>query len=284
MSDQSLEPKIATDKSADGAPLACWWVAIGDKVDGPHTPAFILELIEKNRLSGDTMTCLVGQTEWRPLYSRPEFAGKFPPRLATSTPVEQSAPPRAAAPSAIARFFRWITNPELPHIANAICVYCLFVYPLFTLLLWLSLFWGTGYTSDLPAGSPILGYAVLLDFLSFLADCGKLSLIVLGGFHLSRLRRVGPILVIIGFGVELGWNLISGSLAFVWAALVTLGHLPAEEVVIATTTGSGGFSIFFFVCLLLIALAFTVFEIASIVWLCYRRDSLPLKSVDKAVK
>ena len=62
-----------------------------DQKHGPVDEAKIREWIAEGRANGQSMTCKVGDTEWRQLSEYPEFASEF----GSSTP----APPPLAVPS-----------------------------------------------------------------------------------------------------------------------------------------------------------------------------------------
>lgn len=63
-----------------------WWLLIDGRPEGPHGQAYILACLNAAQLRGDTLACLDGGQDWRPLSSWPQFAA-FPPPLPAPPPA-----------------------------------------------------------------------------------------------------------------------------------------------------------------------------------------------------
>ena len=72
-----------------------WWLLIDGRPEGPHSQAYILACLNAAQLRGDTLACLDGGQDWKPLSTWPQFAA-FPPPL----PVPPPAPIIVTQPAA----------------------------------------------------------------------------------------------------------------------------------------------------------------------------------------
>lgn len=244
-----------------------WWIATGDKPEGPHTRSYIEMLLRSGRIVSTNLACPVDGEEWKPLCEWPELSDL------AAVSGSQNAPPPLPVPTVLPRHIGLLTNPRLPRMANWICIYCIAVYPVLNLLSCIETF-AYGTASDFQYDSPATGFAVTYDAIMLVLYLGTAIAIVIGGLHLRRLRRVGATVIKAFFIVDFASIVIELLTATLWSALaaVVASPLPAEEEL----TALGG--VLVLVCLLIVALfvAVLVFQIIAFIWLLRHEHELPL--------
>ncbi len=61
-----------------------WWIGVNGSAQGPFGSAYIAAVLLTNRIPRETLVCVTGTEEWRPLIQWPEFSRYFddlPPSL-----------------------------------------------------------------------------------------------------------------------------------------------------------------------------------------------------------
>ena len=111
MTDSISQPSGPSDSTSNKQ----WWLAIQGVADGPHSVAYITASLRTKTFAPETLACLVGAQEWKPLADWPDFGHKPAPQPPPIPP--QSSPGTVSGNPFI--------DPSLPSMANWICVYCL---------------------------------------------------------------------------------------------------------------------------------------------------------------
>jgi hypothetical protein len=257
----------------EGETMPRWWLVHGDQPEGPHSGSYIAVLVKEGQVAANTLVCKVGTAQWTTLSDCDELVqivetqnpGSLPPQLPASARVTQFSS------GLLSRF----TNPALPRFANLICVYCLLVIPSLLLIDLLTTFGGFSSAAELVDGSPLLGWAIVCDFVVFVGSAAVAVTLFIGGYLLRRLRKTG-VTVVIG-GIVLGncWLLVVLLSVVHWESLVLMAEQgkPASD-----DFGPGAFfGLMFLLLLMLVYLACFVFELVALVWLVKKGHSLPLE-------
>jgi hypothetical protein len=258
-------------KAADRAGSK-WWVAIGDKPEGPHSEAYVALLLGNGSIGPTTLVCRLGEKEWRTVMDVQELVavaqtqspGSLPPGLPTTISV----------PQRFGGFLSRFTNPELPRFANWICVYCIVVVPVFVAVGFLFMIGGLNTGSDLRHDSPLIVYAVFYDVLTLIVDVSLAVVVVIGGLLMRNLRQKGTTLIKAGLALSLAWLAIEILAQIQWSALVALGDQAAP--VSEEFTAGEGIILLLSLPFLLVFVAILVFEVIALVWLFKNEHLLPL--------
>lgn len=239
-----------------------WWLSTEGKAEGPFTESYILAGLKTDTIPPDAHACPVGGQEWKSVAVWPAFADAIVPTAFASPPVP---PPRSGAGSNDPM----LTNPQLPQMANWICVYTILVSPVLWLLSNMScVFTGSTFDPD----SDLFGFEVVMLGLEAIATLAITVTLFIGGLRLKCLKASGLKLIKIALWADLALIplaiLLFLPLVFVadkrdWAESTT-----AQDLI--------GFAVF---CGGLIVFAF---EILSLVWLYRNGNALPLTDSKQA--
>lgn len=247
-----------------------WWLATGDKPEGPFKEASVLERLRAGQLSAAALACPVGGQEWRPLAEWAEFmAGKA--TLWQVTPAAFQPTPDQSACAESAPFH----GVQLPWMARAICHYCIFIYPAFVVFGLLATVFTGGSASELPSESPIVFYAVVYDVFTWLVDAGLAVATAIGGLQVRRLKKVGVTVVKVTFIISFAWAAIEVLSTVFWGVVVSMNGQP-EVTDAVMGWGDVSFALFVLLFTGLVAAAF-VFQIVAFIWLIRHQRELPLK-------
>lgn len=229
-----------------------WWLSTGGEPEGPHSESYILVSLKTGKIPESALVCPIGGREWRPLSEWPELTGHG---QGPATPAPQAPLP---SPGSL------LTNPELPTMANWICVYALLVSP----LLWCTsnlscCFTGTGFQPE----SDLYGFEILLMFFAATISLAATVVLFLGGLRMRSLKTSGATMIKIGLWASLA------SVPVVIVFYVVL-LVAADEHDFAESTTSQDIISFFCLSLGLVVYAFEIF---TLVWLYRFGNHLPLK-------
>ncbi|HET6323613.1 MAG TPA: hypothetical protein VFG04_02840 [Planctomycetaceae bacterium] len=236
MSNAALESTGPSDSAAEKQ----WWLARQGVADGPHSCAYITASLRTKTLAPETLACLVGAQEWKPLTDWPDFG---------YTPAPQPPPiPPQSRPATISG--NPFTNPALPSMANWLCVYCLLWRPVVSVF-------GLLNTFDAPASWFVVPSTSIFLTTSFL----------IGGVLLRNGRRHGATIVKVTLWVALGLTLFFILVVFAVAAAnqanasgTAAPSTPAVQSAAESLMG-------------LLWLFEIVFQIVAVIWL-HRNDGL----------
>ncbi len=257
-------------QTTDTDALAQWWLEIEGKPDGPHTEAYVLTLLENGRIETTSLACPAGGNQWKPLHEWPEFSEVI------AGLGRDAAPPPLPASLATARREGLLTNPRLPRMANWICIYCIAVYPLLTVVNCLFSF-ACSTASDFPNDSPAVWSAVTYDAIVILIDIGIAVAVVMGGVYLRRLCRIGATIIKVSFIVDFSCMAIGLLTATLWSALAAVVTSPVSTEEELTDSSA----ILLVLCglpLVLAMIAVLIFQIVAFIWLLRHERELPLVS------
>lgn len=157
------------------------------------------------------------------------------------------------------------TNPQLPPMANWICIYAIAVSP----ALWL-----IGTMAGLMAGpsfhedSNLFGAEILLLLLETAVSLAITVVLFLGGIWLRSLRRSGPILLKVGLWAGFGWLAL-------YLLIFTFMCVVAEESDWAKPTTGAEIVSFLVLC---VAVFLLTFDVIVLVWLHRFGNTLPLRN------
>lgn len=241
-----------------------WWIALGDKPDGPHSAAYIGVLLSKGRVQPSTLVCKVGDSDWASLQDCRELRELLQDQSPRSGPPPM---PPILATSDQANVASWLTNPKLPPFANAICVYCILVAPALFVVFNVLLLPGSTYSSQLIEGSLLQDDALLLDMVGWITEAAAVTLLFLGGIALRGLRAKGVSMVKAGIILHLSVTAAWVAIGAVWNSLVLMSEQNQyQEGTGATDAG--------YALLGLLALGLFVFYVVALVWLYRCGDAL----------
>jgi len=230
-----------------------WWLVVGGVAQGPHPAEAINCLLLAGTITRQTLACRAGTQVWRPLADWPELQDP-------SLPAPPPLPPPLPGASSNSHP---LTNPRLPTMANAICVYGLLARPVIC---------GIGLLAALLGGRVT---ATAEDMISFLVMVGfSLSittLLFVGGLRLRDLRAGGSTMI----RTAIWFSLAGTALAIFVILLVALASTPvspdAQQAAASAPPAETMGSLFF----LLVWLLELGFQIAALVWLSRYGRTLP---------
>jgi hypothetical protein len=192
--------------------------------------------------------------------------------------IASPRPPRLPAmPPPIPGWFagrrRWLTRPQFPWMANAICVYAFVIAPL---ILFCGLLITAHSVGDIAALYPPASRLALylVTGLQCVKDLAVLMLLVVGARLLLNLQRSGAALVKLAIWLRYGVGLIFACVSIVASSVATRGINP-ERLIASWQNLSAAYTAFatlFF----LFGLAASAFEVAALVWLYRHGARLPL--------
>lgn len=238
-----------------------WWILENGKASGPYSHGFV-SLRLKNGLSTQTPACRLGAAEWHSLSDWTEFqrdAESIPPPL----------PPSGFSQFAVSLQQNDFGVPgiALPPMAQAICVYGLFVSPCL---------WAVGHLSCLVTpptfveDSPFFTGELLLQIVSLVVGLVSLVLMLAGAVQLRGLKRQGLHLTLGGLIVDTAWlflSLVFFLCLFAAAAQESESHIRPDD----------GSSSIASLILFVLALGCGLFELSALIWLLMNGRDLPLK-------
>jgi hypothetical protein len=255
-------------------PMTKWWVVLNDgNPNGPHSAAYVAMMLGAGRCKPTTLVCQVGNTEWQAVKDVPELVAVAEAQSPGSLPPP--VPASKGTSERIRGFFGRFTNPELPWFANWICIFCILIAPGLFVAGTLATV-GIGSTASyLRHESPLIGWAVTYDVLTFIADTGVTLVLVLGGIMLCRLYRSGLSLVRTGIVLNLSWGVVSLICYVLWQAIVAVGD---QALPVSDEFSVGEMLLMpFFLVLLVGGIASIVFQVVALVWLFQNEIRLPLQ-------
>jgi hypothetical protein len=232
---------MSTTPETEPAQEKKWWLAIGGVAQGPYTAAYINVSLRTKTLVPEISACLVGTQEWRPITSWAEFG---------MSPVPPPVPPSLKSSASQNPFI----DPDLPSMANWLCIYCLGWRPLmsvFALLTWTS--------------SPVI--VLISPPTSLLATAA----FVTGGIYLRKHRKRGLTIIKVTIWAVLA---LTGLFILSFAALFFLAILAgsaASEPGAQSHSGAGEAG----ALMPLFWLLEVGFQIPALQWLQRNNHSLP---------
>lgn len=240
-------------KSSTGSDFR-WWVVKNNIPEGPFSEAYIVAAFKGGAILAETLVCPVGENQWKQLCECPPFAELV--SMTTSAAKPLIPPVRSVARRG--RFMGLFTNPRLPRMANWICVYCLVVNPVLTIL---TLPLDFSDTMSVETTSPAFGLAFLWDLLCFLMSIALVVVLICGGLKLKKMKPSGRVWAITVLYLDLGTSAFEILGGIFLSALV--------EAIDPKVSGSNGLSMGLGLSLLILVLwlALMVFEIVALVWL-----------------
>ncbi len=159
-----------------------WWLHQDGNVTGPYTENYITAGLKSNVIPQDAQACLVGSEEWKPFGNWPVFASLI---NVDSVP----ALPNLMEPNVDSSF----TNPQLPKMANWICMYCILIHPiLFGICLMKDLVGDNSLFTHTSKLSSIMSFISILDLLFSIS---MTVVLMVGGLRLRNLRQSGIIII-----------------------------------------------------------------------------------------
>ncbi|MBI1249452.1 hypothetical protein GC197_16630 [bacterium] len=248
MDERSNESQAATQR---------WWLSTTGKAQGPFSEQHVLDALKSGEVPVTTHACPVGGTQWKLVGQWPPFAEMMPP--ATEVVPPPPTPPVSHLDDSP------LTNPQLPTIANWICIYAILICPAYWVVDNLSFcVSGPSFHED----SKFFGVELLLGIFDFFASLIAMVLMVIGGLKLRQLKQCGPMILKWTMLIYIGISMLE--------ILVMIGTLAlTSETDFAESTPAADVISFF---LLVVALALLAFEIFAILWLHRNSDRLPLKA------
>jgi len=264
-------------ESQPSPPTVKWWLAVDGETKGPYNQAYAVAMLKSAKIDGTTLACPEGGQQWKPLSDWPAFADAVgqtasPPTTAgaAESQVSSATPATPAAvyaePAKGDDDSRLLTNPQLPSMANWICIYSIAISP----LLWI-LANGTCCVSGptFHEASSLFGIEVILTVVFLPIDLAATILLVIGGLKLRNLRRSSVLFLKIGLWIHVA----SGALSILISLLLTAVAVASPDDPFAESTPAGEV---LSVLLLPVFLGAVVFEIVALVWLYRRGNALPL--------
>ena len=132
-------------ESQPSPPTVKWWLAVDGETKGPYNQAYAVAMLKSAKIDGTTLACPEGGQQWKPLSDWPAFADAVgqtasPPTTAgaAESQVSSATPATPAAvyaePAKGDDDSRLLTNPQLPSMANWICIYSIAISPLLWIL------------------------------------------------------------------------------------------------------------------------------------------------------
>lgn len=234
-----------------------WWLQTNGSPAGPYSQAYVVLRLQSGTLSSETLACLDGGSDWRPLgewFGRPQ-----PPPGAELKAVEVTPPPVIDLAA---------SQPLAPDMLKWICVFGLFVNPVVWCMSNLScLVMGSVFHPD----SPLFEIEFLLMLASFGLTVASMVLLFLGGLQLRLRRPVGVTLTLTGLGIDVIWGTLSIVVILVLATAAnadsTVDHwAPNDDSLLPLTVMTTP-----------IFLATFVWEVVALVWLLRNSKELNLE-------
>jgi len=229
-----------------------WWLA----QDGKHLGPFGTDQITLDLKSGEidlaTLVCPVVGDQWEPLSDWPEFEA-----FADSSSSRTNTIAAGDVDEPI------LTNPRLPSMGNALCVYAIAVSPAIWLInLFLTIVSGAVFHPN----SRLYGSGVMLILFEVVISLGAPVLLVIGGIKLRKLKRSGVTIIKITL-----WSTIGAHVLYVFFMIVLFTSASEFDYAEDTTASTASW-----VLGLPIGMGEFVFMILSLVWLHTRSDRLDL--------
>ncbi len=163
---------------SDKSDSPSWWLHQDGNATGPYTENYITAGLKSNVIPLDARACLVGSEEWKPIDKWPILSGLI---SANSVPVL----PNHVEPNTESPF----SNPQLPKMANWICLYCILIRPVLLSIGLLTLVLGdSGHGSHT---SKIYSILMIIFFLELLFYSCMTVFLMIGGLRLRALRQSG---------------------------------------------------------------------------------------------
>ncbi|HWL09969.1 MAG TPA: DUF4339 domain-containing protein [Planctomicrobium sp.] len=219
-----------------------WWLARRGEPTGPHSFQAVAQALSAGRVSSKTLACPVQGQEWKPLTHWPEFADVR--QVPSNMPL--------------------LTNPNLPPLANWICLYSFVFSPVSFLLNWFL----TGLSGPtFVESSRIHGLELWLLFVSAGSSLILMGAGILGAVRLKRLIHSGEDIILASFWGGMLFGVVQ---LVLWFLLFVVAD-PADFV--ESSESLSGRELF----LLLFQLAWGILEFAflvvAMVWLHRSRAS-----------
>jgi hypothetical protein len=240
------------DSTRSDAPHdSSWWISENGKPAGPYSEAFVIAGVTSGTLSPLMYACPVNQAEWKRI-------SEWLPFAAVCVAVQPPLPPDAAN---LAEFP--LTNPKLPRMANWICVFTIFIVPLWWFI---SDFSCCVTGSMLSENSRFFALEIGWKIVEVIVCLGISVFLFLGGLRLRSLRRSGLKIIKIGLILDLAFALI-GIIFVIGLGLISA---IAEDTNSSWAENTTAGTIISFV-LFILGLVYVAFEITALIWL-YRNE------------
>lgn len=223
-----------------------WWIAVDGEPRGPYTEAYVRRTLEANRLSPDALLCPVNGHEWKSASEWPTFHGF------KSTSAAVPPPPLRAT----------VHSDPVGVMLRCIGLYATIIAPALFLLNVAAALTGNSYSSQLPAGSMIIGHAFMLDLFGFLMGLGMTTCLAIGGWRLLTKVPSGLNWTMWTLAISDVLGVVMLPTLVVWWALIEL-HAPE-------TANQPTASWHTFINFLL--LAGFLFEVVALIWLVLNRQ------------
>jgi hypothetical protein len=258
-----------------------WFFEKNGEQHGPVSDVQLKQFAADGDLRPENLVWQETLPDWQPARTIkglfPTTHSGNPPPLPTDTSRFKSAPPplttrngkRATAipspdnPEGLFAADSPVTNPLLPPVANAICIYAIVLSP----IIWI-LYLGHEMAGDFnfADGSRFFGFEVAEFFFHKMLSLAVVAILFVGGLRLRELRRSGVFLVRLGICSSIAIDFMLRPVLLIF--LLTI----AEESDLADDTTSFSFLDFVLGVVVLCELAFMVF---AMIWL-YRKSRLLL--------
>ncbi len=234
-----------------------WWLQINGLPAGPYSQAYVVLCLQGGTLSPETLACVDGGNDWRPLgewFGRPQL-----PLPAETKAVEVTPPPVIGAAA---------SQPWASDMLKWICNFGLFVNPVVWCMSNLScVVTGPVFHPD----SPLFAFEFLLMLASFGLTTASLVLLFLGALQLRFRRPVGVTLTLTGLWIDVALGALSIVLLLTLAAAanadLTFDHwAPNDDSLLPLTVVTTP-----------IFLASFVWEVVALVWLLRNSRKLSLE-------
>lgn len=246
------------------APPRRWWLVVNSQVDGPRTETYILAGLQSGQIQPTTQACPEGGNEWRPLSAWPEWQGRTSTGTSPPTLPHVAHNSYAAAGSLPNAYDRLVTNPALPPMANAICVFTIVLLPLYWIFGVITTLVAPGTTED------EIGFSMISLVIGAPIALAITILLAVGGLRLRSLRSSGVRLLKLGLIIDF----VFIALSLIFTILIMIAIVMGGEVQESTPNGAGTF----FAAIEGVAgIAALAFEIVAFIWLLRFANSLPLR-------
>lgn len=231
-----------------------WWLHHDGQSSGPYSEEAIQAGLRSGKISQQASVCFVGDENWQVIQDCLTFT------LSNSRQVTAPLPTQT-----VAYTDSLFTNPQLPKMANWICLYCILVGPII---------WGIDLMSCCAGGfsTPDENAKIFPFWLFMILGAVLFTLVItitqlIGGLKLKSLRQSGTQLIIITLWLEIVFKFIFYFVFAIGVVFLTGEHDYPEE----TTAQSliSYINLILFVCVL-------AFQIVALIWLRKYTKSLPL--------
>lgn len=231
-----------------------WWLAINGQPEGPHSHAYVVACLKTGQLDANVLACPESGQRWAAISSWPAFA-MVPTTASSPLPVADQI-----GYSKSDNDVGMLTNPQLPLMANVICIYCIVITPIL---------WTVNVSLTLVLGVQNQT-AAFFTILASVLDTIITMMLFVGGLRFRDLRASGSRLIKLGCWVSIV-SIAVLLLAGILLAMIETVPAPEEQIPWSPLE--------FFSCLLIpIYIGGRIFEVTSLIWLTWNTPKLNLRA------